>query len=435
MRYFTKVVLVTTLTLYGSLSVEAAGYCWPEVKPFRKSFYFPDAAKAAAIVYISGQDGKPLYLLECHAGLYSGKDSDYIDKDFDYSGDFHCQFRSLRGPKDYRDLLHDAIFIEKEWWSRGRMLADQLWGNCSAYPEYGAVRQFRLRGMHLTLKFDKLEFAPSTQPNSETAAKASSPQLKSFGFQVEVQSDPTALSAIAEPVPFAEPPLRVTSDPEQYYRDCDKVIPQHVHGIVSREYLQDNGLQPPYSEILPGEKTFLIRRETTAFEYSDNTGRSYQDSLTLPILDTNGRKAYEFKCSRYPGSWYTYFVINCELLVAGKKLNLLEHSVDPYSQMGRNIVLPVQLYNNCATYPEWGALRQFKLRGFTLTLQFKQMLFSKTEKPEDFYLVGGLEQATLNVKVESDRSAMSPVAMRPKYIYWGFLPRDNPCATVLADPK
>ena len=198
----------------GSLGL-AEKEIWPEVVPLQKSVYFADAHRAEAKFTVTGTDETPLYLIECHTWEYEG------DRDFDYSGDFECRLKSLYSKDTYSTLFTDNPKQSRDWESRARFLAEELVGKCGDYPEYGRVRHFRLRGMKITLTMDDLRFKVS---NGSDAAKQQRPQLDSFLFGLQVESDPSALSAIAEPVPFAEPPRAHPQDPKDTARNCEVVV-------------------------------------------------------------------------------------------------------------------------------------------------------------------------------------------------------------------
>ena len=66
-----------------------------------------------------------------------------------------------------------------------------------------------------------------------------------------------------------------------------------------------------------------------------------------------------------------------------------------------------ELIGSCAKYPEYGALRHFRLRGFELTLYFGDVEVDKTGNPTYF---------TLTVSLRRDASITSPQAEQPGYL-------------------
>jgi len=186
---------------------------WPTVVPLKQNMVFPDARKAGAKFTIVSIEGKPLYLVECHTSDYEG------DPGFDYSGDFECRLTSKYSKEVYSTLLTDNPRQSRDWQSRGRFLAEELVGNCADYPEYGRVRHFRLRGMKLTLEMSNLKF----KADNDKGRGKQRPQLNSFRFDIQVELDSTAKSAIAEPAPFAEPPRIHPEDPKDTALNCEVV--------------------------------------------------------------------------------------------------------------------------------------------------------------------------------------------------------------------
>jgi hypothetical protein len=81
------------------------------------------------------------------------------------------------------------------------MFASELTGECARYPEYGRVRNFRLRGLHLTMTFEDVVFA---NLRTDTA-----PRLASYTLHVRVVRDPTAQRSIAESSGYLDPSRKV----------------------------------------------------------------------------------------------------------------------------------------------------------------------------------------------------------------------------------
>ncbi len=185
------------IVLITGLSQGQTVYQWPAVLPLEKTFYIEDAGLASVDVSIAGTDKKPLYRLSCR-----GRGKFHEDTSFDYSGDFECRLTSLYSKDHYSTLLTEDPRQERDWESRGGFMAYELVGQCEHYPEYGRLRHFRLRGMKLTLELDNIGFYRGRRPGDSKNTDL----LKSFRFVVRVGPDPTALSTIAEDVPFVDPP-------------------------------------------------------------------------------------------------------------------------------------------------------------------------------------------------------------------------------------
>jgi hypothetical protein len=140
---------------------------------------------------------------------------------------------------------------------------------------------------------------------------------------------------------------------------------------------------------------------------------------------------YEFVCSAdVPnGTTIDRSGIGCALLVSGAKTNLLADAIDPYSRRNRATILPEQLYGRCAYYPDWGAERIFRLRGFRLSLQLRNPVFVP-----GVWGKYGLRQVEIHAKVEPDSDATLPVAGPSPFIYWGIQEEETPCEKVLYSP-
>ncbi len=411
---------------------QADVFLWPQIVPLQKSVSFPDARQAEATLEILGVDGKPLYLLQCHTKEYEG------DRAFVYSGDFECRLKSLYELDKYSTLLTEDPLQSRDWESRARVFAEELLGACGRYPEYGRVRHFRLRRMRLTFEFSDLRFE---RRSIREVWEGKPAELRSFHFGVRVEPDPGALSTIAEPAPFAEPPslseplYTHPEAPKVSSRRCDVVVSQHVPGVVSENYIQVKGLGPPYPRIIPTGKTLTFPEKDAGLQSEEKPAPADRWYFYLPVLNASRELAYEFECSTSKtkggnrvliGRWGIW----CGLFIVGEKVNLLRDSIDPYSRMNRAEVYAEQLYGKCADYPEWGAVRHFRLRGMNLTVQFKNPLFAGDEGLPDYFM-GGLKGFELSVRVDPDSTAESPVAESSPYIDWRSMSKPNACEKIL----
>jgi len=163
---------------------------WPTVRSVQHVFSVPDVQKMNVSLLIRSRTGAPLYRLRCaHPG--------YAD---DYSGDFECRLDTVESG-DVR--VEGTLLIEdtsqlKAWPSRGRFFTADLIGACARIPEFGATRDFRLRGIKLTLQV----LDPVVNTASEGWGGPGDPKLKALKLKVTVQPDPSADRSIAAIVPF-----------------------------------------------------------------------------------------------------------------------------------------------------------------------------------------------------------------------------------------
>jgi hypothetical protein len=200
-RYLTIVVWTCALISLGfGLAFPSPLWAdsYPSVKPLRRTFSIPDVSMANVSLDIVTMGGAPIYHLQCHSAGYTG------DPDFDYSGDFECRLSLIGQPNTYSTLLTEDAHQTRDWESRGRFFVAQLRGPCTRITEFGAIRNFKLRGMGLGLRI--------TAPTFTEAGK-----LKSLRLTVTVQPDPAARRPIAEVVQF--PPVGTVPESCEIRRD------------------------------------------------------------------------------------------------------------------------------------------------------------------------------------------------------------------------
>ena len=408
---------------------------WPAVKPVSEIYHFSDASPAVVNLIIRSVDDTPLYQLRC-IPLFEGPHHS-IEV-------LECYLNSPHSDDDPEaSLLNEDPLDRAAWHSRGEIRASELAEACGDYPEYGRVRNFRFRGMKLTLKLSQVELISIPNPTPSQRGKPERPLMhafRQFRLAVKVEPDPNAVSSIAEPPSFARPPYapKNPSDPDDpvgFSASCETIIPAHVPGVVTEEYVRKEGLGGPYPAIAPVNKSFAIvgTSEPRRFMFPDAPLPSEAMVVYLPIHSVDGKIEYKFECSAYnvpteEGRIDRHGIV-CGLFAHGKKVNLLGDSVDPYSRMTRAQILPDQLYGSCGDYPEWGTLRQFSLRGFHLRLRFSDPVFTQGEFAEH-----ALQRVNLDVKIEPDPTAVAPVALPIKYIYWWFLKPTNTCNKILVIP-
>jgi hypothetical protein len=240
MRYQKQLILATISLVFTSLAYPGQKtasptrvFRWPQVKPLHESFYFRNAWHASATLLIKGANGVPLYRLQCYGEQAKRSPSDLqLHAEALYSGEFDCHLYSFPDPTASDTLLTDITLPGGESYSRAVINAAELVGACGNYPEYGLVRHFRLRGMRITFTYSdvrtKEELTSIGAPYPPGTPRIDVPELTSFRFSVDIAPDPTAVSTIAEPVPFAPPPPKKTANPYVNLPNCEKVIRRHA---------------------------------------------------------------------------------------------------------------------------------------------------------------------------------------------------------------
>jgi hypothetical protein len=199
-QFWSLIVGYAVIGTMSPFSLRAQGNNWPVVQHLHetRTFMNPggDNADTPFLALIKDSEGVPIYRVECHNGNYED------ESEIDFSGDFQCALFAVKG-----DTLKSANLLaantrderSTEWWNRGRMRSAQLRGECLAYPEYSAVRHFKLRGMLITLRFTDIEW-------SATKDQQNNPLLGKFTFTLDVVPDKTARSRSAERAAGPRPP-------------------------------------------------------------------------------------------------------------------------------------------------------------------------------------------------------------------------------------
>lgn len=209
------VVIVTIFVLLSCLDglAQATPPEWPLVREMEETFEVPQPSAAVIRTYVQSHDGQPLYLFVCRAGL-----DEYFDTlGINYAGDLDCRLMPAELGEVEVNLLVEMPG-RAAWYSRGRMFANELYGPCGDYPEWGRLRHFRLRGMLITLRF----FDPQFVSVQGAAAIGRQPpvKLQSYKLRFTVEPDPRATGARAEPSGYLNPHKSVPENP----RNCEVVL-------------------------------------------------------------------------------------------------------------------------------------------------------------------------------------------------------------------
>lgn len=387
----------------GPPQKEPIHYEWPKIAAAEVSYQFNDPENAKVDLPLPGVSDEPLYLLACRGRKQ-------FNSGFAYSADFECILKSQYSDDHYDTLLTYNPRQERPWESRGRFFWDDLYHPCPLSSEYGLVRHFRLRGMTLTLSILDIRRGPVTKHEPDSPA----PPPEAFGLKVQVEPDPGALSTIDSQVP-----MKAT---ETENAPCGLL----TRGKRSTPLREDPSVFP---EITATSKSGVLPGVNSDFDFADHPLRAEMRGFYLPIKDRNQRMVYHFECSTVAP--IVRWGVSCGLFAAGKKVNLLQESMDPYSLMDRGTVFPEQLAGKCADYPDWGSERTFSLRGFKLIMRLTTPVF--IDSAEDWG-GRGLKSVELSVRVVPDKSVMAPMAIPPKFSYWGFLPWPDACEVPIVNP-
>jgi hypothetical protein len=197
MKILFGVGLIQFLMLGSSLPGQMPS--WPVPQSVHETHTFAGLANGLdtpVSLFIKDSVGLPIYKLVCHSGNYDD------DSEYNFSGTFQCALFAVRGEKPTSgNLLAADTKDEKstDWWNRGRMRAAQLIGECLAFPEYGTIRHFKLRGMVIVFQFENLEWSKPPDHQSD-------PIISKFTFKLDVAPAKSARSSVAEVPKGPKPP-------------------------------------------------------------------------------------------------------------------------------------------------------------------------------------------------------------------------------------
>ena len=186
-----------------------AARAWPEIAPLDQTFVVADAHLAVIRTFVRDLRGRAVYLFICRTA------DDERVPDVNYAGELDCRLIPAELGEVETNLLVESPALAP-WYSRGRMFARELIGDCGRYPEYGRSRNFRLRGLRLTMTFSDVTLRA---PRAD-----GSPRAKSYRLRLQVVPDPAARLRIAE---------------ESGYLDPHRAVPERSCAVVrkGREWL------------------------------------------------------------------------------------------------------------------------------------------------------------------------------------------------------
>lgn len=177
---------------------------WPRVTEaeIAKRFYKESYSFELNLPIFAADNSNQIYNLACIGGEDQYLDNLSDTTGINFVGPLSCQL-GIGTEFNGRTLLsEDASPI---WHSRGQFHYNQLLGACSTYPEYGRIRNFRLRGMAITFTIEDLQ-----ETNGE---------ISTFLLTIKVQNDPNALTAKAERTGYLPPRFN-----DDGVRACDLVL-------------------------------------------------------------------------------------------------------------------------------------------------------------------------------------------------------------------
>ncbi|MGO8987888.1 MAG: hypothetical protein ACLQGU_22820 [bacterium] len=225
------VILIAMITIIPSSALSDSPTPWPNIQaipPGEVIFHFSYPFETHADYAIFTTDKNVVYILDCQLGPYTSWE--YI-----YSWDFECRLSTEKPDTvthKYNDefpaIPYDTLLsTDRErsgvWEGRGQFFWGELQPNCAQYPEYGRIRHFRLRGMELTLEVKNVKFGPRCKDDPFLTYRKET--IIRLDLEVTARQDPSALSPVAEPSKYLNPPLKHPGEtPYDDTRNCEKVL-------------------------------------------------------------------------------------------------------------------------------------------------------------------------------------------------------------------
>ncbi len=185
-------------TLLTVLTAQRSVPAWPQILPRTERVAIDLRAEQIVVdVPIRTRAGHVAYHFACRGGAER-----YLDSlKGNWAGPLMCTLAEGERASETSLLSEDD---SPAWFSRGQFRGDDLIGDCAKYPEYGAHRSFRLRGMRLTL-------------DAEHIASDGQGAAQSFELVLSVLPERSATTAQAERPEFL--------DPRRQGRTCRVVLP------------------------------------------------------------------------------------------------------------------------------------------------------------------------------------------------------------------
>lgn len=212
-------LVLLMLGIVGEPSLGAcAGSSWPLLQQFTAGIGVDTSAERIFFqLPLLDVHGVTTYTLNCAGGEDKFLDDLGKAQNINYVGPFACRLNEGKSDAEVSLLSEDESAY---WFSRGQVHDfSEIIGACGRYPEYGAVRHFRLRGFVLTLEFTDIAVDGNGKPAY-------------FVFVISVRTDPTALSADAEQTGYLTP--------YKNGRGCDKVL-RGNNPRMCRDWLHSGG--------------------------------------------------------------------------------------------------------------------------------------------------------------------------------------------------
>jgi hypothetical protein len=149
--------------------------------------------------------------------------------------------------------------------------------------------------------------------------------------------------------------------------------------------------------------------------------------IDLPVYDVDEKPTYHFACrgvkesylDKLNQNWVGPLMCTLALGNIASEVSLLSED-DSAAWFSRGQFSRKDLTGKCAAYPQFGAHRTFRLRGFQLTLDAQNIKTDSSKYAVSF---------VLNVDIQPDQTALSPQAEQSGYLRPAL--EDKNCENVL----
>ena len=179
-------IIIGLLLLAGGA---ANGEIWPQVREIDMTIGVDSGAERILWkVPIYGNDGTVLYQIICRGGTDEYLDGLTDRVGINFVGPLGCRLHEGLVEVEH-SLLAEPGF--SPWHSRGHFSHRMLIGDCGAYPEFGRLRHFRLRGFELTFEV--------------TDVIMDGVKVSYFDLNIKLRNDRSAISRDVEPVDVENP--------------------------------------------------------------------------------------------------------------------------------------------------------------------------------------------------------------------------------------
>lgn len=396
-KFSLAVTIVLLFQLIGS-SALAQSDPWPILQSTSEAFII-NLRDHRTLISTDLRDltGSPRYRLVCFSSDYTTVEEISVR----YIGGLLCGLAPTGTPVD--EILGNGSLLATEaergaLYSRGNFEPPALIGACASYPDYGLTRTFSLRGFRLTLQFSDMDLSPDYQGDFmyRIAYRKDFP-IGRMKLTVTVEPDPKATSATALPITYIDPHFN-----------------QEACATPITEW--------PVLQSVSKEITLNLRDPRTL--------------VTVDLRDISGRPQYQLVCFAGTEEASGEFGI---LYTGGLLCGLSQNGITTgsYFRGATSLLLaedwdseiytrakfdPEEMIGPCATYPDYGLIRDFYLRGFRLTLQVSEMEVRPEYKGGFAYIMTKdlsslpIGRMKLTVITTPDSEARSATALPSKYV-------------------